>query len=108
MAGLLRGPGIRPGVETRWLPVCLCPAGAHRRPCPGQRARHSACGRRGQDARLPCRRVVAPAQQMDLSIVILNYNTRDHLSACLESVREGLAEAHVEAEVIVVDNASTD
>lgn len=40
----------------------------------------------------------------DLSIVILNYNTRDHLRACLRSV---LAEA-AGAEVLVVDNASTD
>src|SRR5207302_400929 len=44
---------------------------------------------RGQDARLPCRRVVAPAppRTMDLSIVILNYNTRDHLRACLRALQ---------------------
>jgi GT2 family glycosyltransferase len=49
---------------------------------------------------------------MDLSIVILNYNTRDHLRTCLESVRhEGstcLSGGAVEAEVLVVDNASSD
>src|SRR3981081_2474463 len=49
---------------------------------------------------------------MDLSIVILNYNTRDHLRTCLESLRgEGstsLSGGAVEAEVFVVDNASSD
>jgi N-acetylglucosaminyl-diphospho-decaprenol L-rhamnosyltransferase len=55
---------------------------------------------------------VALAEQMDLSIVILNYNTRDHLRTCLESLRgEGstsLSGGAVEAEVFVVDNASSD
>src|SRR4030081_3558043 len=27
MAGLLRGPGLRPGPETGWLYVRLCPSG---------------------------------------------------------------------------------
>jgi N-acetylglucosaminyl-diphospho-decaprenol L-rhamnosyltransferase len=49
---------------------------------------------------------------MDLSIVILNYNTCEHLRACLSSVRaEGstsLSGGPIEAEVFVVDNASTD
>jgi len=49
---------------------------------------------------------------MDLSIVILNYNTRDHLRACLRAMQvEGstsLSGGPVTAEVIVVDNASTD
>src|SRR5260370_33372007 len=49
---------------------------------------------------------------MDLSIVILNYNTRDHLRTCLESLRvEGstsFSGGAVEAEVFVVDNASAD
>jgi N-acetylglucosaminyl-diphospho-decaprenol L-rhamnosyltransferase len=49
---------------------------------------------------------------MDLSIIILNYNTREHLRACLESVRDegstSLSEGAIEAEVIVVDNASRD
>jgi GT2 family glycosyltransferase len=40
----------------------------------------------------------------DLSIVVLNYNTREHLRTCLQSV---LAQAG-DAEVFVVDNASTD
>jgi N-acetylglucosaminyl-diphospho-decaprenol L-rhamnosyltransferase len=43
---------------------------------------------------------------MDLSVIILNYNTRDHLRVCLESVAgEGSA---LEREVFVVDNASAD
>ena len=40
----------------------------------------------------------------DLSVVIVNFNTRDELRDCLNSV---LAETHP-AEVIVVDNASSD
>jgi N-acetylglucosaminyl-diphospho-decaprenol L-rhamnosyltransferase len=49
---------------------------------------------------------------MDLSIVILNYNTLDHLRTCLRALQvEGstsLSGGSVEAEVLVVDNASTD
>ena len=42
----------------------------------------------------------------DLSVIILNYNTRDHLRACLQSVQaEG---SFIDTEVIVVDNASRD
>jgi N-acetylglucosaminyl-diphospho-decaprenol L-rhamnosyltransferase len=39
----------------------------------------------------------------NLSIVILNYNTREHLRACLDSLGRP-----AETEVVVVDNASTD
>lgn len=49
---------------------------------------------------------------MDLSLVILNYNTREHLRVCLASVlAEGstsVSNGSVSAEVIVVDNDSTD
>lgn len=50
---------------------------------------------------------------MHVSIVVLNYNTRDHLQACLRTLQvvEGSrfsSGGSVEAEVIVVDNASTD
>jgi GT2 family glycosyltransferase len=49
---------------------------------------------------------------MDLSIVILNYNTRDHLRACLHALQaEGstsLAGGAIDCEVVVVDNASSD
>lgn len=40
-----------------------------------------------------------------LSIVIVNWNTRDHLRQCLESVKKFV---DVEHEVVVVDNASHD
>ena len=47
---------------------------------------------------------------MDLSIVIVNWNTQDLLRDCLRSVFDGLAPftASFTAEVIVVDNASAD
>jgi GT2 family glycosyltransferase len=49
---------------------------------------------------------------MDLSILILNYNTREHLLACIRALlAEGstsLSGGPVQAEVLVVDNASTD
>jgi GT2 family glycosyltransferase len=49
---------------------------------------------------------------MDLSIVILNYNTREHLRACITALlAEGstsLAGGSIRAEVLVVDNASSD
>ncbi|WP_164659301.1 glycosyltransferase family 2 protein [Tropicibacter sp. Alg240-R139] len=43
---------------------------------------------------------------MDLSIVIVNWNTCDLLQDCLTSVRAGLGDLQVE--VLVVDNASSD
>lgn len=43
---------------------------------------------------------------MQLSIIIINYNTRDLLRACLKSVFQQTRE--IEFEVIVVDNASLD
>jgi len=49
---------------------------------------------------------------MDLSILILNYNTREHLRACLASLQaEGstsLSDGPIQTEVIVIDNASSD
>jgi len=51
-------------------------------------------------------RNAGPAMTIDLSIVIVSWNVRDCLRACLESIerhRDGLS-----LEVIVVDNASTD
>ena len=42
----------------------------------------------------------------ELSIVILNYNTRDKLADCLKSLESLRHEA--DFEVIVVDNASSD
>lgn len=43
---------------------------------------------------------------VDLSIIIVNWNTRDLLSRCLNAIYSNLDE--VVAEVLVVDNASTD
>ncbi len=43
--------------------------------------------------------------ELDLGIVIVNWNTRDYLRACLESV---CASEGVRHRVVVVDNASTD
>lgn len=43
---------------------------------------------------------------MDLSVVILNYNVRYLLESCIESVVEALK--GLSAEVILIDNASTD
>ena len=45
---------------------------------------------------------------MDLAIIIVSYNTRDLLTACLESVFAGLERSRLVGEVWVVDNASAD
>ena len=45
---------------------------------------------------------------MDLGIVIVNWNVRDLLAACLDSVYLDLAQSGLQARVCVVDNASTD
>lgn len=50
--------------------------------------------------------VIMPASDLDLAIVILNYNTRDLLRDCLHSVFA--SENLLVFQVCVVDNASTD
>ena len=45
---------------------------------------------------------------MRLSFVIPAYNEEAYLPACLESIRRELARGNVSAEIIVVNNASTD
>lgn len=44
----------------------------------------------------------------DLAVIIVSYNTRDMLQACLDSVYASLAESGCQAQVWVVDNASSD
>ena len=46
------------------------------------------------------------APSIPLSIILVNYNTRDHTLACLESIQANLH--GLEHEIIVVDNASED
>lgn len=43
---------------------------------------------------------------MELSIIVVNYNVRYFLQICLESLKA--ASAHIDSEIIVVDNASSD
>ena len=43
---------------------------------------------------------------MDISIIIINWNTRDLLQSCLESVLKTIHD--ISYEIIVVDNASRD
>lgn len=47
------------------------------------------------------------AETIDLSIIILNYNTRDLLERCLESIQKSKRNGFI-YETIVVDNASKD
>lgn len=45
---------------------------------------------------------------MDLSVIIVSWNVRDLLRACLRSVRQDLSQSSRSGEIIVVDNASGD
>jgi len=45
---------------------------------------------------------------MDLSIVIVSWNVKDLLERCLASIAECSERAHLQCEIIVVENASTD
>jgi N-acetylglucosaminyl-diphospho-decaprenol L-rhamnosyltransferase len=45
---------------------------------------------------------------LDLAIIIVSYNTRNMLRACLRSVYAGLTQTGLDAQVWVVDNASSD
>lgn len=45
---------------------------------------------------------------MDVSIIIVSYNTRALLEDCLRSLTRSLKLAHLSSEIIVVDNVSTD
>jgi hypothetical protein len=45
---------------------------------------------------------------MDLSIIVINWNTRDLLYSCLTSILHATLDHRVESEVIVIDNNSSD
>ncbi len=47
---------------------------------------------------------IAPSEPPDLSVIIVNYNTRELLRECLTSLND----THIRLEVIVVDNGSSD
>lgn len=46
--------------------------------------------------------------KIDLSIIIISYNTKKITSDCLNSVTKSLKDSSISYEIIVVDNASTD
>lgn len=50
----------------------------------------------------------AEAAPLDLGIVIVSYNTRDLLAACLTCLKGALDASGLKAETLVVDNASAD
>lgn len=52
--------------------------------------------------------VALPEPTLALSVVVVSYNVRDLVLSCLASVEASLAGSAVEAEVVVVDNASED
>ncbi|HUZ03650.1 MAG TPA: glycosyltransferase [Thermomicrobiaceae bacterium] len=52
--------------------------------------------------------IALPEPGLDLSVVVVSYNVRDLVLACLASVEASLPECGLAAEVIVVDNASDD
>ena len=45
-------------------------------------------------------------QNMDISVIIVNYNVKDFLVQCLNSVH--IALQGIDSEIIVIDNNSTD
>src|SRR5690348_9529648 len=45
---------------------------------------------------------------MDLSIIIVSFNTKDLLDRCLSSIEKSMAGSNLRWEVLVVDNGSTD
>jgi asparagine synthase (glutamine-hydrolysing) len=57
-------------------------------------------------APVPQIRTTAPTVDRDLSVIVVNWNTRERLRDCLASVRKHLS--RLDHEVIVVDNASSD
>ena len=50
----------------------------------------------------------APAARIDLTVILVNWNTAAVTCDCLRSVARNLADESIEVETIVVDNGSTD
>ncbi|MBI4226022.1 glycosyltransferase, partial [Candidatus Roizmanbacteria bacterium] len=46
--------------------------------------------------------------RLNLSIIILSYNTKELTKNCLESILKSLTNSSLNYEIIVVDNHSTD
>ena len=49
-----------------------------------------------------------PESKIELSIIIISYNTKKITQDCLESIETSLKHSEISYETIVVDNASTD
>ncbi|MCJ7804275.1 glycosyltransferase family 2 protein, partial [Patescibacteria group bacterium] len=47
-------------------------------------------------------------EKIDLSIIIVNYNTKDFLKKCLESLQPAIGKTSFRTEIIIADNGSTD
>jgi len=45
---------------------------------------------------------------IDLSVIILSYNTKDLTQKCLDSLFASLSKSRIKSQVIVLDNASQD
>lgn len=45
---------------------------------------------------------------IDLSIIIVSYNTKETTKQCLDKLQEALSAAGIKAEIIIADNSSTD
>ena len=52
--------------------------------------------------------MIDAAIDVAIDVVIVNYNTADHLRSCLASLDADLADRRVIGEIVVVDNASSD
>lgn len=52
--------------------------------------------------------LIATSGCVDISVVIVSWNTRDLLSRCIASVIRQADEARLQVEIVVVDNASSD
>src|SRR5580700_3237743 len=71
-----------------------------------QREASDGAGRLATVAPILPRTVEAPAQALDLSVCIVNWNCSDVVRDCLHSLRQQSLGLHYE--IIVVDNASAD